>query len=112
MDQPTHDLRIHGPAVRQDMGTRTVIGIVVLLLHVGLIAAIIAGLKTGFILVPKELETEVFKPKDEAKAATTSNRDHACGDTEIAQAKIFEGTYTKTAPETFGVRAQQKPSCR
>src|SRR5579885_3327981 len=67
MDQPVHDLRIHIPTARQDAGARTIIGIVVLALHVGLVAAIIAGLKTGFIIVPKELQTEVFKPKDEAK---------------------------------------------
>jgi protein TonB len=69
MEQPTHDLRTHGATtIAADASRRTVALIVVGVLHVGLIFAIIAGLKAGLIQkIPDELVAEVVKPKDEVK---------------------------------------------
>ena len=48
----------------------------------------------------------------QTKAPIARHRDHARGDAEIAQAKIFEGTDAKPAPQTLGIRAQQQPRRR
>ena len=68
MEQPLHDLRAHNPTIVADTGRRTVILIIVGLLHVGLVWAIIAGLASGLLQkLPDELVAEVVKPKDDVK---------------------------------------------
>ncbi len=68
MEQPTHDLRAHTPTAAAQAGSRTIALVIVGVLHVGLVFAIIAGLKAGLIQkLPDELVAEVVKPKDEVK---------------------------------------------
>jgi protein TonB len=69
MEQPVHDLRTHtGTSVAADASRRTIALVVVGALHVGLVFAIIAGLKAGLIQkLPEELVAEVVKPKDDVK---------------------------------------------
>ncbi len=68
MEQPAHDLRAHAPTAAASVGNRTIAFVIVGALHVGLIFAIIAGLKAGMMdKIPEELVAEVVKPKDEVK---------------------------------------------
>ena len=68
MEQPTHDLRSHVPTAIQETSTRSVSLLVVVLIHIGLVFALIAGLKAGLIeKLPEELKAEVVQPKDEVK---------------------------------------------
>src|ERR1700709_239185 len=68
MEQPLHDLRAHAPAVRTLSTATIAVSAAVIVLHIGLIWAIIAGLASGLIpKIPEELVAEVAKPKDGGK---------------------------------------------
>ena len=68
MEQPTHDLRAHVSGAVEVTSTRSISLIVVIVIHIGLVFALIAGLKAGLIeKLPEELKAEVVQPKDEVK---------------------------------------------